>query len=274
MRSHWSARRGSPLGRFLTASSAGNHSNELVDLLDYDLIRAHPKIFQGLSDITVLHCALQRHAEIATFYGPALVTSLAEFPAVFDLTDRAMRAAWFGDAPLRYEAAVEWTDEFLDFGTKADLSRPRERRPGDGWVWLHPGTATGPIRGGCIESLCWHVKGSPEWPDLDGCVLLLEPSEEAPPPSAVASYLTDLRRLGVMEQIRGLVFSRSINYRADDIPVLWNVVREATDGLGIPVLANFDCGHSDPMLTVPLGVEVQLDSVTETFVTSLAPTAG
>ena len=77
-----------------------------------------------------------------------------------------------------------------------------------------------------------------------------------------------------MEQIRGLVFSRSINYRTDDLPVLWNVVREATDGLGIPVLANFDCGHSDPMLTVPLGVEVQLDSVTETFVTSLAPTAG
>ena len=30
----------------------------MVDLLDYDLIRAHPKIFQGLSDITVLHCAV------------------------------------------------------------------------------------------------------------------------------------------------------------------------------------------------------------------------
>ncbi|MEY2401489.1 MAG: muramoyltetrapeptide carboxypeptidase [Ilumatobacteraceae bacterium] len=250
----------------------GNHSNEVLDLLDYDLIRAHPKIFQGLSDITVLHCALQHHAGMATFYGPALVTNLGEYPEVFELTDRMMRAAWFGGMPLVFESADEWTDEFLDFGTKADLTRARARRPGGGWLWLHPGTASGPIRGGCLESLCWHVKGSPEWPDLDGSLLLLEISEEAPSPAIVASLLTDLRRLGVMDQIRGLVFSRPINYRADDIPILWKVVRDATDGAGIPVMVNFDCGHSDPMLTVPLGVEACLDSTTESFATTAAPT--
>ena len=91
-------------------------------------------------------------------------------------------------------------------------------------------------------------------------MLLLEPSEDAPSPGDVASYLTDLRRIGVMEQIAGLVFSSPTNYRADDVPVLWNVVRDATENLGIPVLGNFDCGHTDPMLTVPLGVEVRLDS--------------
>ena len=252
----------------------GNHSNELLDLLDYDLIRAHPKIFQGLSDITVLHCALQRHARLATFYGPALVTNLGEYPAVFDLTGRSMRAAWFGDAPIEFESASAWTDEFLDFGTKADLTRARTTHPGEGWIWLHPGRARGPILGGCLESLCWHVKGSPEWPELDGCVLLLELSEEAPSPAEVASYLTDFRRLGVMDQICGLVFSRPINYRAEDVQVLWNVVRAATDGLGIPVLVNFDCGHSDPMLTVPLGVEVQLDTAADRFRTTKSPTVG
>ena len=247
---------------------AGNHSNELVDLLDYDLIRANPKVFQGLSDITVLHCALHRHAGLATFYGPALVTSLAEFPVVFEQTERSMRAAWFGDGPIEYEPATEWTDEFLDFGTKADLTRARERMPGDGWVWLHHGVAENPIFGGCLESLCWHVKGSAEWPDLEGCVLLLEPSEDAPSPAEVSSYLTDLRRLGVMKQISGLVFSRPINYRVEDVPTLWKVVRDATDGLGIPVLANFDCGHSDPMLTVPFGAEVRLDSSAGSFATT------
>lgn len=100
----------------------GNHSNELVDLLDYDLIRANPKVFQGLSDITVLHCALQRHAGLATFYGPALVTNLAEHPTVFEATDRSLRAAWFGTAAMTYAAVPEWTDEFLDFSTKADLT--------------------------------------------------------------------------------------------------------------------------------------------------------
>src|SRR6185436_6496829 len=98
---------------------------------------------------------------------------------------------------------------------------------------------------GCLESLCWHVKGSPEWPEFTGRVLLLELSEEAPSPASVASYLTDLRRLGVFEQICALVFSRPMGYAPDDVAVLWNVVRSATDGLGIPVLANVDCGHTD-----------------------------
>ena len=250
----------------------GNHSNELVDLLDYDLIRANPKVFQGLSDISVLHCAFQRHCGMATFYGPALVTNLGEYPAVFALTDRSLRAAWFGGAPLEYEACHAWTDEFLDFRTKADLTRARQVQPGDGWLWLHPGSASGVILGGCLETLCWHVKGTAEWPDLAGCILLLEPSEEAPSPAIVASYLTDLRRIGVMDQIAGLVFSRPTNYAPSDVPVLWKVVRDATEGLGVPVLANFDCGHTDPMLTVPLGVEVRLDSSTESFATNAAPT--
>jgi len=251
----------------------GNHSNELVDLLDYDLIGASRKVFQGLSDMTVLHCAIHRYAELATFYGPALVTSLAEYPTVMELTDRFLRAAWFGDGAIEYEAAREWTDEFLDFRTKADISRARHTQPGQGWIWLHPGTARGPLVGGCLESLCWHVKGSAEWPDVTDCVLLLELSEEAPPPASVASYLTDLRRLGVMEQIRGLVFSRPMNYRPDDVALLWNVVRDATDHAGIPVLANIDCGHTDPILTLPLGVEVRLDSDANAFATVAAPTA-
>jgi muramoyltetrapeptide carboxypeptidase LdcA involved in peptidoglycan recycling len=51
------------------------------------------------------------------------------------------------------------------------------------------------------------------------------------------------------------------------------VVRDATENLGIPVLGSFDCGHTDPMLTVPLGVEVRLDSTIESFATVRAPTA-
>ena len=55
------------------AAIGGNHSNQLLPLLDYDLIAAHPKLFQGYSDMTVLHWALAKHAGISTFYGPALV---------------------------------------------------------------------------------------------------------------------------------------------------------------------------------------------------------
>ena len=63
------------------ASIGGNHSNQLLPLLDFDLIRAHPKVFQGYSDVTVLHWAIASRAGLATFYGPALVPELGEFPS-------------------------------------------------------------------------------------------------------------------------------------------------------------------------------------------------
>src|SRR6266480_7576588 len=80
----------------------GNHSNQLLPLLDYELIARNPKIFQGYSDITVLHWAFAKHAGLRTFYGPAFIAQLAEYPFVLTFTDRFMRAAWFGDSPLEF----------------------------------------------------------------------------------------------------------------------------------------------------------------------------
>ena len=101
----------------MLAAIGGNHSNQLLPLLDYDLIRAYPKIFQGFSDITVLHWALAKHSGLSTFYGPALVPELGEFPNVFAYTDRYLRAAWFDAEPIPYEPAETWTDELLDWDT-------------------------------------------------------------------------------------------------------------------------------------------------------------
>jgi muramoyltetrapeptide carboxypeptidase len=108
------------------AGIGGNHSNQLLPLLDYDLIQAHPKVFQGYSDITVLSWALTKHAGLATFYGPALISELGEFPNVFPYTDHYLRAAWFDDQPISYEQSDTWTDDLLDWNMQADLTRPRE----------------------------------------------------------------------------------------------------------------------------------------------------
>jgi muramoyltetrapeptide carboxypeptidase LdcA involved in peptidoglycan recycling len=132
----------------------GNHSNELLPHLDFELIRAHPKLFQGYSDITVLHWAFRAHAGLRTFYGPALVSELAEYPHVLPHTDRFLRAAWFGGEPLRFEPAVDWTDELLDWALQLDLTRPRELRPSEGWITLRDGVADGPLLGGCLETIC------------------------------------------------------------------------------------------------------------------------
>jgi muramoyltetrapeptide carboxypeptidase LdcA involved in peptidoglycan recycling len=243
----------------------GNHSNQLLPLLDYDLIAAHPKIFQGYSDITNLHAAFAKHAGLSTYYGPALCSELGEFPNVFPYTDRWLRAAWFEDGNLELEPVDEWTDEFLDWNEKADLERARATHPADGWVTIREGVAEGPLVGGCLESLCWHIKGSTEWPNFDGAVLLVETSEEGPSPEHVDGYLTDLENLGVFESIEGLLVGRPAAYTHANTQVLWEVVERRTSQAGIPVLANIDCGHTDPMVTLPLGATTRIDAGQRSF---------
>ncbi|HVS36982.1 MAG TPA: S66 peptidase family protein [Gemmataceae bacterium] len=245
-------------------ATGGNHANQVVPYLDWDLIRANPKIFQGYSDITTLLWAIGRHAGLRTFHGPTLLPELGEYPQALPFTDRYLRAAWFGDEPLIFAPAESWTDEFLDWTVQADLKRPRRLKPSDGWQVLRPGAADGPLIAGCLETVCWHLKGSTDWLDLDGAVLVLEPCEncfvDVSSPPFVDAHLTDLVRLGVFDRIAALVFGRPYGYRDEDVPVLWDLIRRHTAASGIPVLANVDCGHTDPMLTLPLGARARVDA--------------
>jgi muramoyltetrapeptide carboxypeptidase LdcA involved in peptidoglycan recycling len=242
------------------AAIGGNHSNQVVPHLDYDVIRSHPKVFQGFSDMTVLHWAFLKHAGLRTFYGPAFTLNLAEYPGVLSYTDKWLREAWFGDRALKFEPAAEWTEEFLDFDKKIDLTRPRRLRPTTGWTTVRSGRAEGPLLGGCLETIGARLKGSPEWLELDGAVLFLETSEESHGPGDADAFLSDLERLGVFRQVSGLVMGRPYAYSAEDHEVLKEVVAVRTAESGIPVLADFDAGHTDPMLTLPLGAEVVLDA--------------
>jgi muramoyltetrapeptide carboxypeptidase len=250
----------------------GNHSNQLLPLLDFELIGEHPTVFQGYSDITVLHWAIAKHAGLGTFYGPALVPELGEFPEVLEHTDRYLRAAWFEDAPIVYEPSPLWTDELLDFDQKVDLTRGRELHESEGWVTIRDGVASGPLYGGCLETICWHLKGSSAWTTPRGAVFLLEMSEEAPSPADVDAYLTDLEHLGVFDAAAALVIARPYGYTADDRARLWEVVAARTEAAGLPVLGNVEAGHADPMLTLPFGATAEIDAGRKTLRLLEAPT--
>ena len=247
------------------AAIGGYNSNQLLPHLDFDLIAAHPKIIQGYSDITWLLWAIAVRSGLRTFHGPALVPEMGEFPEVLPLTDRFLRAAWFGGEPVEFAPAEDWTDELLDWFAQADLTRPRTLVPGSGWRTIREGAADGWLIGGNLETIAWHLRGSSLWPDLTGALLFLEISEVAPSPAEVDSYLTDLEHLGVFEQARGLVFGRPLRYPAAQIDALWAVVRARTERSGIPVLADVDLGHADPMLTLPIGARAHLDASARTF---------
>ncbi|MGI8486894.1 MAG: S66 family peptidase [Thermomicrobiales bacterium] len=229
--------------KMMLCTLGGDHACHLLPLLDWDLIRANPKIFMGFSDITVLNVAFWAMTGMVTFSGPSLLTDWAEFPEMPAFArDSAMRAIASTEPIGDFAASPTWTDEFLDWSTGADLTRPRIQIPANGWRWLRGGTASGTLIGGCIESL-QHLRGTRYWPDLDGAILFLETSDEKPLPKTVDALLMDFENMGVFGQIGGIVLARPYGYDDADRNLLHEIVIERTETFGFSVLADVDCGR-------------------------------
>jgi muramoyltetrapeptide carboxypeptidase len=64
----------------------------------------------------------------------------------------------------------------------------------------------------------------------------------------------------VFDSASGLLFARPYGYDAKNMDGLWRVVAVRTEESGIPVLANVEAGHTDPLMTLPLGVTAGLDT--------------
>lgn len=254
-----------PQVKAIIAAIGGNHSNHLLPLLDFDLIRAHPKIFMGYSDITVLNVAIHRRTGLVTFNGPAFITDFAEYPAMFDYArDSFQRTLCAAQAPGQIQPAAAWTDEFLDWAEKKDLQRARRMRPSPGWTWLKPGAAEGWLIGGCIESL-EHLRGTAFWPNFEGALLYLETSEEKPTPAQVDSMLMDYENMGVFDRIAGLLVGRPMLYSDEEKQQLREVIVERTRAYHFPIISDMDFGHTAPLFILPNGCRARVDSQARRF---------
>lgn len=250
---------GDPNVRMIIAAIGGDHCCHLLPVLDWELIRNHPKVFMGFSDITVLNVAIHARTGLLTFNGPALMTDFGEYPAPFAYTvDSFLRTIGVAAPVGSIEPAPAWTEEFLDWAVQADLQRPRAMRRSGGWTWLKGGRAEGRLVGGCLESL-EHLRGTPYWPDLAGAILFLETSEAVPPPDRVDAVLQDYENMGVFGQIHGLLVGRPYRYTEAQKQALHAVLLERTRRYAFPIVADMDFGHTAPQITLPVGCRASID---------------
>jgi len=249
----------------------GNHSNQILKYLDFDLIRKNPKTFLGYSDATVLHFALYTQTRLVTFYGPAVLTQFAENPKVFSYTEEYFKKALMDIQPIgKIKSSPGWTDEVLDWFKKDDLKRSRKMKRNKGWQWLKAGRAEGPILGGCITSMM-HLRGTKYWPKFSGSILFWETPEsnedftKGEKVENVDSHLADLEISGVFGKIKGMIVGRPFGYNQSQVKDLVKIILSRTEGYNFPILFNMDVGHTDPMITIPLGIRVKLDSSKKLF---------
>jgi len=211
----------------------GYGAHRLLDALDYDLLRAHPKVFIGYSDITALHLALHTHCHVVTFHGP-MTTALSQ-PDPHDFLEC-----------LRAVARPE---------PLGALTNP----PGAPQIeTLVAGEAEGELIGG-NEALLTALLGTPYQPEFRGRLLFLEDLGDRL--YRLDRKLAHLRLAGVFEQVAGVIIGEC-RYPAEPGPSL--ALREILDDfivpLGKPAIYGLACGHGAYHLTLPVGVRARLDA--------------
>ncbi|WP_073255175.1 S66 family peptidase [Cryptosporangium aurantiacum] len=230
----------------ILAVIGGHHSNQLLPHLNFDLIRANPKVFCGFSDITALQGAVLAKAGLVTYSGPHFSTfAMREHN---EATIEAFRRCVFEDAPVSWVPATTWTDDEWYRLQDAAEGRPAPSR-NEGWWVLQPGTANGPLVGGNLCTLNL-LQGTPYWPDLDGAVLVVEDDFESTV-HAFARDLTSLLQTGIA--VRALVVGRFQRQSGVTQELLRHIVTSAPQLAGVPVLGNVDVGHTNPLYTFPVG---------------------
>ena len=212
----------------------GSGATRLLDLLDWPrLRRAEPKVLVGYSDATALHEALATHLGIASLFGPMPATQ-----------------TFGGEVP----------DQASQDHLRRTLFEPEHAqvlRAEDATV-VAAGRATGVTVGGTLAMLASTI-GTPESRPAAGGIAVLEDITE--PAHRLDNLLTQLVRTGWFDGVRGIVLGTWVDCGDDAVAT----VGARLAGRGVPVLAGLPFGHGVPQLTVPLGVEAELDAAAGTL---------
>ena len=244
-----------PEVRAIMSVIGGNNSNSLLPYLDYEALRRDPKIIIGYSDVTALLLGIHAKTGLITFYGPALVASFGEFePLVGRTFDYFSRLCVSGCAPHVLPTPTEWSDERLDWESQSRAKRCQDNQ----LVSVGRGRVSGRLIGGNLNTMAG-VWGSPYMPAIEaGDILFIEDCLKSA--EVVERSFAHLKLCGVFDRIGGLVLGKHEQFDSQGsgkrpLDILLEVIGSPT----FPILAEFDCAHTHPMLTLPIGVQAELD---------------
>lgn len=220
----------------------GYGTPQLLDGLDFELIRKNPKLMLGYSDITGLHLAIHQKTGLVTFHGPTGLSPFTEF-------------------------SQNWFRRANDTKPMGVLGNPTERNP---FRPAHPlrtvkgGKARGRLIGGNL-TLVSCLMGTPYEPDVRGKIFFLEDVGEEP--YRIDRMLQQLVLAGKFDQCAGVVIGECVDCGPRDFQpsitfnyTLGEVLDRVFAKVKVPVFHGLLIGHTADQITLPLGVMAAMDA--------------
>lgn len=227
----------------------GFNSNELLPYLDFELIKRHPKIFCGYSDITALCNAITAKTKLLTYVGPHF--SSFQMDELQDYQTETFLHATTDEKAFDVSASESWSqDEWY-------LPDPKRILFANDWkVYNHSEPVTGTCYGGNLGTFQL-LFGTRFLPDLERSILFVENAEEN-------DYHDFARGLAALLQVvkhpQALLIGRfpketdMTEERLLAILSKYPLLRE------IPVIYDMNFGHTQPIFTIPIGDQATVDT--------------
>ncbi len=246
----------------IMACAGGYVSVSMLPYIDYDYLKSHPKIIVGHSDVTSLLLAINEKCGFPTFYGPNFVTSFAHGEYYQNYALQTFESVVNHKGSFIIEKPYFYTDEVTDWyetNEKFDKNAAEEKMIENEWKTVIPGTAKGRLIGGNTDNLSL-LYGNPFCPAIQqGDILFLENvNEEA---DFFERIIANLFSFGIFDKLSGLILGKAKGYddissEKTEIDILFEIIGKPK----FPILADVDCGHTVPIITLPIGAEIEMDS--------------
>lgn len=241
----------------IMSSIGGYNSNSILPYIDYDYLKKHPKIIIGYSDTTALLLGIYAKTGIVTFYGPALAASFGELPPFVDMTYEYFKSIVCEELTLPYEYVrpAIWTDEFISW---KEQTREKEERQNE-WICVNPGVCKGRLIGGNLNTM-QGIFGTEYMPKIKkGDILLIEDSLKDA--GTIERSFSLLKLAGVFDKVSGIILGKHEKFNDSGTGRKpYEILSEVLGECNIPFLAEFDCCHTHPMFTMPIGCQVELNA--------------
>lgn len=222
--------------RAVMACIGGFNANEILPYLDYELIKANPKILCGYSDITVLLNAVYAKTSIVTYHAPHLA-------ALGFLNEREYTQKYFSECMMC---------------EKPFVVKPSETARN--YTVIQEGKCEGEIIGGNLCTLNL-LQGTPYMPDINNKVLFLE-DDNIMGDYFVCEFdrnLQSLLQVSGAESIKGIVFGRFDESCKMTEDMIKAIIKDKVSP-DIPIIFGVDFGHIFPMFSFPIGGKVSLSA--------------
>ena len=221
-------------------ASGGDTANQILSLIDYEAIKKNPKIFLGMSDIDVLHLAINTKTDLVVFHCSDPKSGRPGKP-----TDLDIEYTW-----------QNFQNRIINKSKIVSASSER--------ICVRKGITEGKIIG-CNLSSILKLAGTPYFPNFENSILFLEGYSENT--KKVICKLQQLKEIGVFDKIKGIVIGYVVGFqdekwiKENNIKAKYeDIVLDITKEYDFPILKTNDFGHECPNCFLPIGGTAKLDA--------------